>query len=224
MYENTLVNLSNGGQLLTVMSGGQETVAAGGVLQIDGTMNEGSGATKTTAKGIGTLTVAAGITSVAENVGTLHRTIITLTGLVVSTTDNTTNGAQGHQTLYTFPRGNILFLGGSTNLTTLGDGVGVAATAAVVGAVGSVAPATDATLTSTEADFIPSTAGTLTASAGVLKGRGVTSKYFDNTTTTNATQLAANLNLAVPDAGTSANGSITVTGTIELLWLSLGDN
>ena len=159
-----------------------------------------------------------------ERMGHLRRLFITLTNLVVPTVDATTNGAQGTAVLLTFPRGNIQLLGASSNLTIVGDGTGITTTAAVVSAVGTVVPAVDATLTSTEANILPSYAATLTAGAGVVKGRGVTGAFFDNTTNTNATQLTANLNFAVPDAGSTANGTITVSGTIQITYYNHGDN
>ncbi len=182
---------------------------------------------QTTEDGIGSVAVVSGLSINAisgEQVGQFHKTILTLAGVVVVSTDETTNGAHGSVDLYLFPRGNIYILGGSTNLALTGDGTGVGASAAVVGAVGSVAAAADATLSSTEGDMIPSVASTLSSSLGVMKGKSTTPKMFDNTTTTNGTQLKAKLNFAMPDAGTSANGTIAFTGTVELWWANLGDN
>lgn len=189
-----------------------------------GTFLEDLGSIHLLGFGIGAIPIVTGLTSVTEKMGHIHRSLFTFTNMVITTTDGTTNGAQGSQKIYTFPRGLILILGGTANLTITGDGTGVINTAVVVGAVGSVAPANDATLTSTEANMIPSTASTLTAGAGVTKGRGVTQTYFDNTTNTNSTQLSANLNFAMPDASSTANGTITVTGTVEICWINLGDN
>lgn len=174
---------------------------------------------------LGVMSTAPGtVNIVEERDATLHRTVITLTNVVVPTTDGTTNGSQGNLPAYTFPRGLIEFLGAVLNLTIVGDGTGVISTAAVVGALGTVAAANDATLTSTEANLAPSYAGTLAAGAGVIKSKGVTSTFFDNTTFTNATQLAALLNFAMPDASSTANGTITVSGTITMNWFNHGDN
>lgn len=174
---------------------------------------------------LGTPTQIPGTVSIVEEkIAQVHRTILTLTNVVVPTVDATTNGAQGTWLAYLFPRGLIEIFGATDNLTIAGDGTGITATSAVVSSVGSVVAATDATLTSTEADMIPSFAATLVASAGVVKGLGQTSKFFDNTTNTNATQLTANLNFACPDAGSTANGTITVNGTITINWFNHGDN
>ena len=82
---------------------------------------------------------------------------------VVPTTDATTNGAYGSVKLYTFPAKNITFLSGSASLTLAKQGAGLADAAAIVYSLGTVAAAADATLTGTEANFIASTAATLTA-------------------------------------------------------------
>lgn len=159
---------------------------------------------------------------VSEGPGVL-KTVLTLDKVVVTMTDATTAGSHGSLKLYDFPACNLLFLGGSCNLTlTAGEG-GIADTAAVVAAVGTTTVGTDnATLTTTEADLIPSTASTLTAGAGTTKGKTVTAGVvvFDGT----STAKDAWLNFAVPDAGSTANDTLTVSGTITLVWSNLGDN
>lgn len=203
--------------------GAREVYASGSVRLTE------SGAKQLTNSGIGVSPLGVqsaepgAINIVEEREGTLHRTIITLTNLAVATVDHTTSGAQGTQLLYTFPRGAIQLLGALMNLAIVGDGTGVTTTAAVIASLGSAILGTDVTLTGTEADLVPSTAASLTASAGTAKGIGSTDRRFDNTTNTNSTQLTANLNLDVPDAGSTANGAITVSGTIQLSWYNHGD-
>lgn len=185
------------------------------------TLKREAGSTFLTEVGNGT----AGIGVLTERLGQLHHTTITLTNYVMATVDATTNGAQGTGVLYNFPRGFIQIIGASSNVAIVGDGVNITATAALIMAVGTAVAAADVTLTSTEANIIASTACTLAASAGVFKGKAVaTPVNIDNSTTTNATNMTANLNAVVPDAGSSANGTLTLTGTIELFWYSFGDN
>lgn len=199
------------------LNGNQQTFGAGS------TLNYEPGHLITTSEGIGTALVDAAVV-VLESLKTLHRTLFTFTAKVIATVDHTTNGGNATLPLYTFPRGNIQILGASSNLALTGDGTGVTTTAAVVGAIGTVVAASDATLTSTEANIIPSTVCTLTASAGVMKGKPTTALSVDNTTTTNSTQMTANLNFAIPDAGSTAAGTITVTGTLEIIWANYGDS
>lgn len=200
--------------------GNQMTLGNGGILLLE------PGSSILTSKGIGVLgtLLGAGALSVSNQDAQVHRDIFTLAGVGLTTVDDATNGAQASQSIFTFPRGNILFLGGTFDLTVTGDGVNQTTTATLVAALGSAAAGADATLTSTEADFIPSAAGTFTASIGHPKGHSTATKFFDNTTTTNATQLQAILNCAIPTAGSSGAGVLLVTGTVNLCWLNLGDN
>jgi hypothetical protein len=88
--------------------------------------------------------------------------------------------------------------------------------------VGTVTAGVDnATLTTTEADLIPSTAATLSGGVGTAAGITLTAGAvaFDGT----ATAKDAWLNIAVPDAGSTANDTFTVSGTITLVWSNLGD-
>lgn len=173
-----------------------------------------------TAGGSGTAS-GTGVVATEDGFGAYHTTLLTLTALSVVMTDAGAAGSQGKQKVYTFPAGPIQILGASYNLTTLAGAGGIGDTAALVGSLGTVTVGVDnATLTSTEADLIASTSGTLTAGAGVLAKHGslVAAAYDGHTTPTEVY-----LNLAVPDAGSSADDTIAVTGTIRIHWLNLGD-
>ena len=160
--------------------------------------------------------------AVAESSAGDIKTVMTLDNVSIAMTDATTAGSHGSLKLYDFPEGNLLFLGGTCDLTvTAGEG-GITDTAAVVGSVGTATVGTDnETLTTTEADLIPSTASTLTAGVGATKGKTVTAGVvvFDGTTTAKD----AWLNYAVPDADSTANDTLIVSGTITLVWSNLGD-
>ncbi len=158
---------------------------------------------------------------VNETVGTI-RTTLQLSGAVVTMTDAAAAGCHGSVKLYDFPACNLLFLGATCDLTVTAGAGGIADTAAVVAAIGTAAVSTaDATLTTTEADMIPSTDATLTAGAGAAKGKTLTAGVvvFDGTTTAKD----AYLNFAVPDAGSTGNDTLIVSGTITLVWSNLGD-
>ena len=158
---------------------------------------------------------------VDESVGTI-RTTLKLSNQVITMTDAAAAGCHGSVKLYDFPACNLLFLGATCDLTVTAGTGGIADTAAVVAAIGTAAVSTaDATLTTTEADLIPSTAATLTAGAGAAKGKTLTAGVvvFDGTTTAKD----AYLNFAVPDAGSTGNDTLIVSGTITLVWSNLGD-
>lgn len=152
----------------------------------------------------------------------LNKTVLTFTNVSVATTDATTSGAYGSLEIYDFPAGLIYTAAGTSNLTIARVGTGITTTAAVVSAVGTVAAAADATLTSTEADILPSYAATLTAGAGVVKSKSTATEatFKDGTTTA----IKAYLNFAMPDAGSTANDALLVNGSITLLWMNAGDN
>lgn len=167
---------------------------------------------------------AAGGASATEygSQGGVNRTVLTLENVVIPVTDSGgAAGGQGTVKVYDFPEGSIAILGALFNLTTLAGAGGITDTAALVGSLGSVAAgAGDSTLTTTEADMIPSTVGTLTGGAGTLRNDSAApAAAFDGTTT----PLDAILNVAVPDAGITANDTLTVNGTIVICWLHLGD-
>lgn len=167
--------------------------------------------------------LAGGVSVTEYGGGMVHKTVFTLSSLSVTMTDHTTAGCHGSQQIYDWPEGLLTILGATTNLTTAKGSGGLATGAALVGSLGTVTTQTDnATLTTTEADIIPSTSGTFTSSAGTLKGKSTTSQLvqFDGT----ATAKDLYLNLAVPDADSSADDTVTVSGTITVLWLNAGDN
>lgn len=201
---NTKVYRKPGGDELVVADGGRISVEPGGEI-----VHGGAGA-------------VAGVEIAAVESGpALHVTRLTITDLVVAMTDATTAGSHGSEKLYDFPAGNILVLGVVSDLQIVAGAGGIGDTAAVVGSIGSAAVGTDnATLTSTEANLMPSTAATLSSGAGNCDGASTATATLDGTDT----PAAAYLNLAVPDAGSSANDTLTVNGTVQLTWLNLGDN
>lgn len=145
----------------------------------------------------------------------------TFTNTSVATTDNTTNGAQGSLKFFTFPAGNIVIHGATTNLTIARVGTNITANASVVGSVGTVAAAnTDSTLSATEANVVPSTVSTLTAGAGATKGESTAAVTVDGTNT----NAELYLNFAMPDASSAGNDALLVNGTIVVMFTNTGDN
>jgi hypothetical protein len=151
----------------------------------------------------------------------IQQVTLTLTNVSVATTDHTTAGAQGSLKVLDLPEGNIHVLGGVADLTIARVGTNLTATSAVVASVGSAAAgAGDATLTSTEADIIPSTSATLSGGAGSFKGASTGAKTLDGT----GTPADIYLNFATPDAGSGGDDALLVNGTITLNFVNLGDH
>lgn len=156
--------------------------------------------------------------SVTETQGMVHKTTISLSALLVSIASSAIGF--GSQKIYDFPDGLISVLGATMDLTITRTGTEIVAGAAVVAAVGTVAAADDATLTSTEANIIPSTAYTLVSGTKQASGVATTPALFNGT----ATAIDAILNLAVPDADRSDTAeNLSITGTIVIHWINLGD-
>ena len=169
---------------------------------------------------IDSVNLASGVTKTTK-VGGLKTETYTFAAKAVTIADTGgANGAQGSLKIVDLPQGLAVILGGSSNLT-ITAAAGITATASVVASVGTaVAASSDATLSGTEANIIPSTAATLTGSAGAFRGESTGVATVDGTTTA----VPIYLNFAIPDAGVSANSTITVSGTLTLCWTVIGDN
>jgi len=154
-------------------------------------------------------------------VESLGKTIITLTNVAVPTVDAGAAGAQGSLKIYDFPEGLLDFRGGVTNINLTAVGAGIAATSTVIASVGTAVAGADLTLSGTEADLVPSGSVTLVASAGAISQVSATANavIFDGT----ATAKDAYLNFVVDATGSTANASITVSGTITLAWNIIAD-
>lgn len=168
------------------------------------------------------LPVATDTTPGIATSGTVKTSTLTLSELSVAMTDAGAAGCHGSHKLLTLPAGNIVFLGATCDLAITAGAGGISDTAAVVAGVGTVTVGTDnATLTLTEQNLVPSTAATLTDGVGSAKGKSVTAgiAVFDGTST--ATE--AWLNFAVPDSDSTGDDTLTVSGTVTLLWANAGD-
>lgn len=166
--------------------------------------------------------VVAGSGAVAsEGIALTKRTEITLTAREITMTDAGAAGSHGGTKIYDFPVGLISIRSAVTDLTITAGSGGITDTSAVVGAVGTTVTATDnATLTGTEANIVPTTDCTLVDGAGVMDGENLVPISIDGT----GGALDMYLNFATVDAGSTANDTLTVTGTVIVEWALVGDN
>jgi hypothetical protein len=162
--------------------------------------------------------------------GVLHKTVLTCTATPVTIADDAAVAQYGGVKVYDFPAGMIC---------TMGAVVSGSLTAGVTGtiidnwdgdvALGTVTATTGATLTSTEADIMQS----VSVSAGAADKIGVVdavsvatalteagARWLDGT----ATAKDMYLNFVIDDDATHTAGTATFTGTIEFVWMNLGDN
>ena len=170
--------------------------------------------------------------TVANYLGPVHYDVFTFTNTaaIITHTEGTAEG-EGVK-LLTFPQGRILILGAAINATvTCTTNVSGDSTADVfLTSIGTAAAGDEATLTSTEADIIGSTIHDMVG-AGGNGGSVFTFEWeadmvsgadtvFDGT----ASAAAIYYNSALVDANTSADLSITNTGTFSITWVLLGDD
>lgn len=159
-------------------------------------------------------TVGTNVTEVTDMTG-VQRTVLTLTDVAITIAEGSTV-EYGSQLIYTFPQGAIKLIGVSINLTAVAT-ANFAGTGAGDFALGSAA-ATDQTLAGTDLTWsTDSAAMTVTTTASDLHDQGEIVALYDGTTTPGPVYL----NLTM-DNGEST-GTITVNGTITLIWANCGD-
>jgi hypothetical protein len=161
-------------------------------------------------------TAGTGVTLVSDSSEFgLRKVVLKFTNTSITMTDATTAGCHGSRLVWTVPSNKFgTLLGGRMNLTTLAGSGGIADTAALVASLGVSAVGTDnATLTVFESNILGSTSGTLVGGAGTLvsaiSALAIYGDVIDD----------FYLNLAVPDAGSTGNDTITLNGTITLYFL-----
>lgn len=162
--------------------------------------------------------VEAGNGTANEKAPTIHTTVLTIAGTQLMT-DATTAGTHGGAKIYDFPLGVIKIHSVKTDVNLVSDAAGLVVTAAVVAALGSVVVATDnATLLGTEADIVASTAATLSSSIGDFDAiaDGVT---IDG----RSTAVDVFLNFAAADAQSTADDTLTLSGTVTIEWSNLDE-
>lgn len=165
-----------------------------------------------------------GLTITETGQGALRTSILNLTNVSITITRNGTTSVYGGLQLATFPEGVHNLVGAVASLTiTRGETTNMTATAPLVAAVGSVTASNNATLSSTEADAIPSTAFTLVAGTKASGGHLATAAIYDGHTTARPVFLNIAGDNATDQCVATGNSSVTVSGSIVLHWAQLGD-
>lgn len=154
-----------------------------------------------------------------SGVGQLRLAKVTFTDYSLTITDATTNGAHGSLKLFDFPQTLVKFAGIGYDLTMTAGSGGIGDTAAMVWSLGTAAVATDnATLTSTEADIIPSVASTLVG--GTKTSTGVSAAAGIVTLTDSSGGTASDTIADVPSSyteATLANQLASLTAKVNAL-------
>ena len=160
-------------------------------------------------------------TETGDNV--IHKTVLTCTALPLSIADDAGVAQYGGVKVYTFPAGLIanqaariegnLTLGATGTITNTFTGVN---------ALGTVTASTGATLTSTEATWLQSTANaTAVAKVAAISSVSVATALTETGARVvdgRSTAAPVFLNFAIADDASHTAGTGTFTGTITLLW------
>lgn len=168
---------------------------------------------------------AATVTAVEKGNSIFHQTVLTLTALPVSINDTNVGGGTK---IYDFPAGRVYVLGATasvafTTTSTLASTLNAGVT--LSWGVGSVQTTTQAsgTLATTEQNIVNASTATSSATINVAGATATavgTAVALDGTTTA----IDAYFNVGVPTAtDIDGNATVTVTGTITLTWVQLGD-
>jgi hypothetical protein len=168
----------------------------------------------------GTLTVK------ETHYGAFHQTVFTFADVTIALADEAGVVAYGGLKIYDFPAGAIRHLGSVADLDITKSSAGVNADWDGDFALGSATASNNGSLSSTEANLIPSTA-TPQAVAGVTTANGL-STATEGAVILDGTTTAADLylNFLIDDADHNVTGTacnLIVNGTIKVAWMNLGD-
>ena len=194
-----------------------------------------SGTCKVSTHSFGTIESVSGLTVKEYGDAAVHKTILTLAGVVMDVVDGATpanDGAWGTKKLYTFPQGHVQILGAhfvspKGGMVAAGAG-GLTATADFEIGVGTVASGNESVFglnKGTQENIVAAITTALTASATTAIKSGVTTtpgNNYDGSTTA----IPVNLNMRTIDdldSGTDAS-TLTLSGTLTIRWSVLGDN
>ncbi len=208
----------SGGDEQVIASGGKQTVESGGEVLVE------SGGLMRTTDGIG---AAAGTNVVATEagVGILHQTTLTMTATPLTFTDEAGQGQWDALKVYDMPAGNIVILGAvlDADITLVAPFIDAAEGDVGIGTA-ACDDAADA-LATTEQDIIPTTAiAALTVKVGPIDAISTATELAAGVWDGTSTAKDVYLNILIDDnvAHDETAGS-TVTGTLVLTWINLGD-
>ena len=181
----------------------------------------------TTAGVAGTTPAAGSVTIQEAQFGPFVRTTFTLNAARVTVTDGAGSGSHGTLLLYTFPAAAIAFIGARQDYTAFAEGAALTTAAGdAVFEIGvgttAISAAADGTLGNSVNENVGQ-AVSVTLSGGTGVGTAVDGA---KTTALNgtATATALNLNWSGTAATIDATSTISVTGTISVIWAHLGDD
>lgn len=166
-------------------------------------------------------TAATGVTAAEYGDGMFHKTVLTFSKSDFTITEAGTAG-WGTMKLYDFPLGALSIIGASGNMTidASADTTNIAADGSGDFSVGTTATE-DATLSSTDADLIPSGAfvDPFVSSVGTGFSYKIAPGVFDGTST--AKDAILNVRIDSGDV-TATTNAVTISGEIVFHWVNAG--
>lgn len=160
--------------------------------------------------------------------GVVHQTVLTLAATPLTIADDAGVAQYGGVKIYDFPAGSIMTLGAVIDAAvTLGSTGTITDTWAGGVALGTETATTGATLTGTEADVMPEVdVAAATAKVAAIDAVCVATaltesgaRWLDGT----GTAKDLYLNLVVDDHASHTAGTGTISGTVTITWVNLGD-
>lgn len=155
-------------------------------------------------------------------VGPVNKTVLTITDLPITMTDEAGVVAYGSAQLLDFVAGAIAIQGALANLTVEKDGAGINADFDGDFGVGTTAAGNNNALATTEQNIIPTTA-TPQASSGATTAKGLSTATEQAVIDGTSSAADLFLNFLIDDGDQDGGGTLNVSGTITLLWSDLGD-
>jgi hypothetical protein len=158
--------------------------------------------------------------TITNTVAGVNQTVITFAAYAMTITDHGADGAQGSFKMIDFPEGMIEILGAVGDLSVVCGTTGLSATATYDAAIGTETCGIDnSTLAGAEQDIVNLVQGDLSTSAADWDLVTVVSANFDGHTAADD----AWLNVAFEQDDCSTNDVATITGTVTITWVNLGD-
>jgi hypothetical protein len=165
------------------------------------------------------------VTANFKSYGALHQAVFTLTDTPITLTDEGGVGQYGSVKLIDLPAGLVLFLGAVVDATlTLTEAAWIDNAAGDVG-LGTSAVTDGNALATTEQNIIPTTEiAAMTSQAGPIDCKSAAGTDSSIIVDGTSTALDIYLNVRIDDNAAHATGSGTITGTVTVTWVHLGDN
>lgn len=157
--------------------------------------------------------------------GEVRTVLLELDAVELALTDEAGVVAHAGLKVFTFPEGNILFLGATADLELVKDAAGVEDDFDGDFGLGTVVAGNNNALATTEQNFIPTTAILAATDTAPAQGKSTSTeaaKVHDGTTT----PVPVFLNVLVDDDDHDVDGTATsllATGTIKIKYIWLGD-